>query len=206
MIICRRSLTANFNLLRAQIGNYIIWIHQSQAFWLSLQACNDEFIWRTWLFYNIFFYPISENCILIGDKPLDIFLVRNLQKILLHLSLWMGSCAFALALWKCSSWAGKSFRNVNFWRLPEIAAGGPPTLSRRRRVLRTNLPAFLNWFRRLRVFTFWDMIHRLFAICDLSAHNSASFHRADNGAVLLQFSQTCDWLLIWAKWSSAEEA
>ena len=50
------------------------------------------------------------------------------------------------------------------------------------------------------------MIHRLFAICDLSAHNSASFNRAGNDAVLLQFSQTCDWLLIWAKWSSAEEA
>ena len=69
-----------------------------------------------------------------------------------------------------------------------------------------NLPAFLNWFRRSSVFAFWEMIHRLFAICDLSAHNSASFDRAGNDAVLLQFSQTCDWLLIWAKWSSAEEA
>ena len=42
------------------------------------------------------------------------------------------------------------------------------------------------------------MVDRLFTICDLSAHDSASFDEAGNDAILVKFSQMCDWLLIWA--------
>ena len=91
------------------------------------------------MFAEIESWSDFRNCyVSIVDGPFESIWSHNLRNYLLRLSFWMGSCAYRFLISNFLALTKMKSENVNSRHLAKIVAEGRPTLSRRRRVLRTN--------------------------------------------------------------------